>query len=50
MKFKIEGANGENVSLNRIFSESGIELYELKVVYDDVRIPEQMMLTFSIPK
>lgn len=49
MNFKIEGANDENVSLNRIFSESGIELYELKVVYDDVRIPEQIKLTFSIP-
>lgn len=49
MNFKIEGANDKNVSLNRIFSESGIELYELKVVYDDLRIPEQIKLTFSIP-
>ena len=49
MNFKIEGANDANVSLNRIFSESGIELYEFKVVYDDVRIPEPIKLIFSIP-
>lgn len=49
MNFKIEVTNDENVSFNRIFSESGIELYELKVVYDDVQIPEQFKLTFSIP-
>ena len=49
MNFKIESMNGENISLNSIFRENGIELYELKVVYDDVHIPEQFKLTFSIP-
>lgn len=49
MNFKIESTGNGNVSINRIFSELGIELYEVKVVYDDVQIPDSFRLTFSIP-
>lgn len=49
MDFRFGCADDVKISINTIAKEGGIELYELKVIYPEERIPERFNVSFPTP-